>query len=50
MKHDFSLNRREENELPPEKLYAILRRIYAKEVADEKYTELTGLLPPEEEK
>lgn len=49
MKLDFTLIRREEQNIPPEKLYEILRGIYAKETADEKYTELTGLEPPKEE-
>ena len=46
MKHDFSMKRREERKIPPEKLYVILRGIYPKKIADEKYTELTGLTPP----
>lgn len=49
MKRDFSLKRRKEATLPPQKLYAILRRIYTKEQADQKYKELTGLEPPEGE-
>jgi len=48
MKHDFSMKRREERKIPPEKLYVILRGIYPKEIADEKYTELIGLTPPKE--
>ena len=46
MKRDFELKRREEKNLPPEKLYVILRGIFPKDIADEKYTELTGLVPP----
>ena len=49
MKRDFEMKRREKKNLPPEKLYAILSRIYPKEIADEKYTEFTGLMPPKEE-
>lgn len=40
---------RKQKSLPPQKLYVILRNIYPKEIADEKYTELTGLEPPEGE-
>jgi len=49
MKRNFSLKRREEKDLPPEKLYVILRNIYPKNMADEKYTMLTGLEPPKGE-
>lgn len=50
MKHDFSMKRRDgRKKIQPEKLYVILRGIYPKEIADEKYTELTGLAPPKEE-
>lgn len=49
MKRDFRMKRREVRKLPPERLYVILRGIYPKEIADEKYTELTGLTPPKEE-
>ena len=48
MQHDFNLKRREERKLPPEKLYTILRGIFPKEIADEKFTELIGLNPPKE--
>ena len=48
MKRDFSLKRKENEYLPPEKLYDILRGIYMKQDADKKYTELTGLEPPKE--
>lgn len=40
---------RKQKSLPPQKLYVILRNIYPKGIADEKYTELTGLEPPEGE-
>jgi len=49
MKRSFSLKRREEKDLPPEKLYVILRNIFPKDMADEKYTMLTGLEPPKGE-
>lgn len=47
MKHDFTLKRREPKNLPPEQLYGILRKLYPKSRADEKYTELMGLEPPQ---
>ena len=40
---------RQSKNLPPEKLYDILRRIFPKRITDEKYTELTGFEPPESE-
>ena len=46
MKRNICLKRRREQKLPPEKLYAILRRMYPKNMADKEYTELTGLEPP----
>jgi hypothetical protein len=51
MKRDrrFDFKRRESKDLPPEKLYVILRGIYPKEIADEKYREFTKLEPPKEE-
>lgn len=48
MKRDFS-QKRETKNLPPEKLYEILCKIYPKDIADEKYTHLTGLEPPKED-
>lgn len=49
MKRDLRLKPRKDASLPPQKLYVILRGIYPKDVADEKYTELTGLKPPDGE-
>lgn len=49
MKRDVGLKRRESKELPTEKLYGILRKLYPKSMADEKYTELIGLEPPKSE-
>lgn len=49
MKREFKKKGRETKRLPPEKLYTILCGIYPKEIADEKYTELMGLKPPESE-
>ena len=49
MKHGFRLERKQKN-LPPEKLYDILRKIYPKDIAEKLYTELTGLEQPEREK
>lgn len=46
---DARMKRREEANLPPEKLYVILRGMFPKSIADEKYTDLTGLEPPKEE-
>ena len=40
--------KREKRKLPPEKLYEILRGIYPKDIADERYKKLTGSKPPEE--
>ena len=48
MKHEFQLERKPTN-LPSEKLYEILRKIYPKDIAEKLYTELTGLEPPKEE-
>ena len=48
MKHDFNLKERETANIPPEKLYKILRGIFPKEVADEKYEHLNGLKSPKE--
>ena len=47
MKRGVGLRPRKKADLPPEKLYVILRQIYPKDIADEKYTELTGLKPPQ---
>ena len=47
MKRDFT-PRRKNRKLPPEKLYEILRGIYPKDIADERYKKLTGSKPPEE--
>ena len=49
MKRNVGLRPRKEADLPPQKLYVILRKIYPKDIADEKYTELTGLEPPQGE-
>ena len=43
MEHKFDLKRREPRGLPPEKLLNILRDIYPREIADEKFEELTGI-------
>lgn len=46
----FNMKRREDKNIPPEKLYMILQAIYPKDVSDELYKELTGLEPPMERK
>lgn len=49
MRHrTLDLRERESKQLPPEKLLNILRQLYPKELADEKYAELTGIVPTDE--
>ena len=48
MEHIGDMKRKEPGKLTPDKLYKILRDIYPKEIADEKYSSLTGLDPPKE--
>ena len=48
MKHEPpSLKRRGRKNLPPEKLYETLRRIYPEQIAAEKFEHLMGFPPPE---
>lgn len=42
-------SKRRYGNLPPKKLYEILRGIYPKDIADELFTKLTGYKPPKEE-
>ena len=48
MERDFSM-KRSKKELPPEKLYELLRHVCCKKEADEIFKRMTGNEPPKEE-